>query len=340
MKSSSIFKYFLWTEPKLGMKYFFIIAFCSLLLNCGRSDKVIVTHSFDDYQATIEINNITRDFTVMQITDLHLSVIDSSELFFFTYSARMDKAYQQPNHYISGNPGTKKDHLDEILKKAKQADVDLIVLTGDIVNNPSKSSVNYLQEVLEKSGIDYLYTAGNHDWHYEGMQGTANELRDTWIIKSLLPLYQGKNPLYYAEDFAGINFVSIDNSTYQVNEQQLDFLNRELKKNLPTVLLCHIPVHTKSTGDRVNTCGNPDWGHDADKNFEVERRQRWSKSGNLSSTMQFVDVVKSAPNLIAVLAGHTHQAQVDTLQQNALQYRTNPSYSGAHRLIKFRLSGE
>ena len=321
------------------MRYFLIILFYILLLDC-RTDKIIATHSFDDYQVTIEVNNITRDFKVMHLTDLHLSIIDSSESSFFPYSARMDKAYHQPEHYLSGNPGTKKDHLDEILEKAKQADVDLIVLTGDIVNNPSKSSVNYLYKVLEKSGIDYLYTAGNHDWHYEGMPGTAVELREKWIAETLLPLYQDNDPLNYAVKYAGINFVAIDNSTYQVNTEQLDFFRNEIGKNLPTVLLCHIPIHTKSTGDRVSTCGNPSWGYNVDRNYEVERRQRWSKSGNLPSTVQFVDVVKRAPNLIAVLAGHNHRAQVDTIQQNVLQYCTKPAYSGAHRLIKFRLIGD
>ena len=36
---------------------------------------------------------------------------------------------------------------------------------------------------------------GNHDWHYEGMSGELDALRDTWINNRLHSLYQGNNPL-------------------------------------------------------------------------------------------------------------------------------------------------
>ncbi len=130
------------------------------------------------------------------------------------------------------------------------------MLTGDIVNNPSRSSKNFVYTALEDSGIEYLFISGNHDWHYEGMKGTADELRDKWANETLKPLYKGKNPLYYASVKAGINFVAIDNSTYQVSQQQLDFFKAELQKNKPTVLLCHIPIYTGLVGEKVSTCGD------------------------------------------------------------------------------------
>ena len=52
---------------------------------------------------------------------------------------------------------------------------------------------------------------------------------------------------------------------------------------------------------------------DSDRTFEVERRLRWPENGNLPSTIKFVELVKIASNLIGILTGHTHRAQVDTL---------------------------
>lgn len=298
-------------------------------------DRIRVTHDFDDYSATVQAEGITAPFTIMQITDSHISVIDSAESAFYKFSARMDKAYINPKHYLSEEQGTRMGHFLEIIQKAKESNVDLIALTGDILNNPSKSTFSFVFEALETSGIEYVYTSGNHDWHYEGMEGTADELRKQWIEKTLKPLYQGKNPLYYAQEKAGINVVVIDNSTYQINQEQLDFFKAELKHNKPTVLLCHIPMYTGIAGEKVNTCGDPKWGYDTDRNFETERRLRWPKSGNLPSTTEFVAEVNSAPNLMAVLCGHTHRAKVDTLQHNLLQYRARPAYSGAYRLVTF-----
>lgn len=320
------------------MKNLLFIVSLFFLTSCWNADRMEVSHQFGDFHATIKATGITKGFTVMQITDAHISVIDSTESAFYEFSERMDRAYINPTHYLSEEQGTRTGHFLEILQKAKEARVDLIVLTGDIVNNPSASSINFVFNALEDSGIQYLYTSGNHDWHYEGMEGTADALREKWTNENLKPLYKGENPMYYALEMSGVNFVVIDNSTYQISQRQLDFFKAELQKNKPTVLLCHIPIYTGDPGEKVNTCGDPKWGFDTDRNFETERRLRWSKRGNLPSTTKFVEQVKSAPNLIAVLCGHTHRAKVDTLQNNLLQYRARPAYSGAHRLITFEPS--
>ena len=59
---------------------------------------------------------------------------------------------------------------------------------------------------LKDTNIPYIYIAGNHDWHYEGIEGTLESLRDKWIEKRLLPLYQGNHPLMAAYDIKGIRF--------------------------------------------------------------------------------------------------------------------------------------
>lgn len=313
-----------------------LLCMCFLMAACsGTSDRIRVTHDFGDYHAMIKTTGITAPLRVMQIADSHISVIDSSESNFYEFSARMDKAYINPSHYLREEQGTRTGHFLEIIQQAKEAKVDMIVLTGDILNNPSRSSIDFVFNALEDSGIEYLYTSGNHDWHYEGMEGTPDELRAKWINEALMPLYNGQNPLYYAVEKAGVNFVAIDNSTYQINQEQLDFFKSELQKNKPTVLLCHIPIYTGKPGEKVNTCGDPQWGFDTDRGFDTERRHRWPKSGNLPSTTEFVEQVNIAPNLMAVFCGHTHRAQVDTLQTNLLQYRASASYSGAHRLVTF-----
>jgi len=43
-----------------------------------------------------------------------------------------------------------------------------------------------------------------------------------------MPLYQGKNPLMAAYDIKGIKFLAIDNSTYEINEEQLVFFYKQI----------------------------------------------------------------------------------------------------------------
>ena len=96
-------------------------------------------------------------------------------------------------------------------------------MVGDIFSFPSELAIEWVLSKLDETGIPYVYVAGNHDWHYEGMSGNLDLLRNTWINKRLLPLYQGNNPLMAAYDIKGIRFLAIDNSTYEINKDQLEF---------------------------------------------------------------------------------------------------------------------
>ena len=298
-------------------------------------------HSYSDYEATIAIKGLEKTTTALHITDSHISLADEKEKEFHSYGRRMDNAYQSVPHYETKNETTPVASFLELMKTAKNKNVDVIVLTGDIVNNPSKSSVRFVFESVQQTGIPSIYVAGNHDWHYEGMEGPASTLRQTWIDNSLLPLYSNNNPLYASNIIGGINFVTIDNSTYQVNDEQLVFYQKQAKQKWPIVLLMHIPIfHPKDADkDSVSTIGDPRWGWDIDKNYEVERRERWSKNGNLPSTVAFVECVKNSNNLAAILAGHTHRPRADTISETAVQYVAGKAADGQHRLVTLKPLG-
>ena len=210
-------------------------------------------------------------------------------------------------------------------------------MTGDIFSFPSEAAIEWVYKKLNNSGIPYLFISGNHDWHYEGMEGTLSTLRQTWIQNSLLPLYGGSNPLYASHQIGGINFVAIDNSTYQINQEQLEFFKKQISLDKPMVLLMHIPLYLPKDAERqsIATCGDPRWGWDTDKNYEIEQRERWSQEGNLPSTMKFLEMAKNSSNLAAVLVGHTHRARADKFSETAFQYVTGRSVDGQHRLIVF-----
>jgi DNA repair exonuclease SbcCD nuclease subunit len=294
-------------------------------------------HSFSDYGATVAISGLKKVTKVLHIADSHISVLDEKEENYHPYGARMDKAYQTVSHYKTGKETTAIETFLELMMMAKNQDADAIVLTGDIINNPSKSSVRFVQSSIQETGIPAIYTAGNHDWHYEGMEGSLSTLRQTWIQNSLLPLYGDSNPLYASHQIGGINFVAIDNSTYQINEEQFKFFRKQTSLGMPIVLLMHIPLYLPKDAEResIATCGDPRWGWDTDKNYEIEQRERWSQEGNLPSTMKFLEMAKNSTNLAAVLVGHTHRARADKFSETAVQYVTGRSVDGQHRLIVF-----
>lgn len=196
------------------------------------------------------------------------------------------------------------------MQLAKEQNADFIALTGDIFSFPSEAAIEWGFQKLTDTGIPFAYVAGNHDWHYEGMKGSSEKLRETWTNKRLKPMYQGNQALYAAYDINGMRFVCIDNSTYEILPEQLEFFQSQATSGIPIILMMHIPLFMPGRSMGFG-CANPDWGTKTDKNFEIERREKWRKKGHTKVTMQFYDEVFDAQNLLAILTGHIHHQSLD-----------------------------
>lgn len=255
---------------------------------------------------------ITKNFSITMLADTHLFKDDERGIPYTGFSGRMAKAYNITKHFISGEPTNPEKAFVETLYIAQQNNSALLAMIGDIFSFPSEAAVDWVREALKKSGLDYVYTAGNHDWHYEGMEGSSNTLRDTWIRKRLLTLYNNESPYAQRSEINGVIFITIDNSTYEINAEQLSLLQSCLKENKPCILLLHIPLY--APGRPVSFgCGHPEWNAANDKNFLLERRMSWPTGGHSATTMAFYNTVFSAPNLIGILAGHIHQPSIDII---------------------------
>jgi predicted MPP superfamily phosphohydrolase len=268
-----------------------------------------VSHFIGDpgeLSAIIKIPELKDSLKIMQITDSHISIADEKESDFMKYGERMHKAYMNPRkHYSLDISKTTFEYLDDLLLKAKNEKIGLLILTGDIVNFPSSASVKYVYDRLMKTGIPWLYISGNHDWHYEGMNGSLDSLRMMWINKSLLPLYTGHDPLFYSETINGINFVGIDNSTGQVNDAQVGFLKDQLKRKEPVILISHIPYNFNRKTDQPGM-------------------------------VPLIDIILSNSNkIIAILAGHIHRSSF-YFTGSLCEYTSLAAFQGASFIVNVK----
>src|SRR5690606_30872295 len=261
--------------------------------------------SSTEVEATVMVEGLAAPYTVLQVSDSHISHDGEADEAYKMYSSRMGNAYPTVVHPKTKERVAPLAGFVAMMELAKESEVDFIALTGDIVNYPSTTAVEAVREAVEATGIPYTYTAGNHDWHYEGMAGSAEELRAEWSEKGLKPLYNGGNPLYGSTVVNGLNLVTIDNSTYQVNREQLDFYRRQASRPEPIVLFMHIPLYMPTLG--TGSSGHPEWGAAVDRGYEVERRERWPESGNNPETVAFVKEVMATTRLTGIFVGHYHR---------------------------------
>lgn len=292
-----------------------------------------VCATIDQNKVSFYAEVISESLKVVHIADTHLFKDDARGIPYQQYSGRMAKAYNETTHFQTKEKTNPEEAFEQALLFAKEVNADVISLVGDIFSFPSEAAIEWVQAKLKETGIPYIYTAGNHDWHYEGMEGSLETLRDTWIEKRLLPLYQGNNPLMAAYDIKGIRFLAIDNSTYQINKAQLAFFRAQVATGIPLVLLVHIPMYAPGK-DVWFGCGNPNWGAATDPGFKVERRPKWPEAGHTETTLNFHKEVFEAPNLLGIFAGHIHRNSIEIIKGKP-QIVSDDNASGAYLDIDF-----
>lgn len=280
----------------------------------GRTDHPPRRGTFSMDGNTIRFSHpgITQPCNLLMLADTHLFRDDERGEAYTAYSKRMAKAYNQTIHYRTGTTINPEIAFVETLQIAREKDNALLAMIGDIFSFPSEAAIEWALEKLNSIDLPFVYTAGNHDWHYEGMDGSSAFLRDTWIRNRLTPLYSGRDPMMQKIEMNGVNLIIIDNSTYEISETQLAYLNNCLSEQKPAVLMLHIPLYAPGR-QLAFGCGHPQWCAQNDKNFQLERRLPWRASGHTQTTMQFHETVFNSPNLLGILAGHIHDQSIDII---------------------------
>ncbi|MFT4566677.1 MAG: hypothetical protein ACI9FN_001638, partial [Saprospiraceae bacterium] len=119
---------------------------------------------------------------------------------------------------------------------------------------------------------------------------------------------------------------------YEILPEQLAFFKSQASLKQPMVLLIHIPLY--APGRKVSYgCGHPEWNAATDKNYKIERRERWPEMGHTSTTFQFREEVFGCPNLMGILTGHIHRPTLDVIQ-GIPQLVTDANATGAYLKVK------
>lgn len=276
---------------------------------------------------------VQKPFRILVAADTHLFLDDARGEQFRQYSGRMAKAYNQTQHFLTREPTNPNACFEATLAQAKRSQVELLALVGDIFSFPSEAAIEWVQQRLQQAAVPYVYVAGNHDWHYEGMTGSLEELRATWTRQRLAPLYQGDSPLQSVREVRGIRFVSLDNSHYEILPEQLEFYRAQVRTGQPLVLLVHIPLYAPGRSVGFG-CGHPEWNATTDRNAELERRPRWPVAGHSPVTRSFHREVFATPNLLGVFAGHIHRPSLDVVN-GIPQIVTEANATGAYLDVEF-----
>lgn len=199
----------------------------------------------------------THPFVIAQLSDLHLS------------------------------PHTPKsfDNFLAVLALAKRHCPNLLILTGDLVNDGDKAIYDWLFEQLNNARLPFLCLAGNHDVTQEiGHHLPFDKRQFLPIAKD--PRLPDQHRLVLDSNGTKWQLLALNSAVAgqifgQVSQQSLDFISHHLQANLPTIIALHHPPAKVGSA--------------------------WIDAYRLQNSDQFWQTLAPFTNL-HILCGHLHQA--------------------------------
>ena len=274
---------------------------------------------------TIEIG-LEKPVKLLHITDTHLLRCDERD------NERKQKLALSRKAAFHDVNNSVEEYFKEQVAYG-QANCDMIVHTGDLIDFVSKANVDAAREIVKYD--KFFFIAGNHE--YSQYVGEAWE-DAAYRMNSYMQMGFGVGvPMFFnAVQVGGVNVVGIDNGYYLFADWQLWRLKREVEKGLPVVLAIHDPLFEQSLYDHV--MGKPGAtsagivGCDEDHLLPFSEFRAIQQRPD-EETLRMIDYIKSEPRIKLILTGHLHFSYESVLYGRLPQLITGGGYDNVAREV-------
>lgn len=189
-------------------------------------------------EETIYIEGLEGEYTFLFLTDSHVVIKDDG-------ASEQEQQYAEQRYgmFVNEEGVSSAEQFPAWIAYANEADVDAVLLGGDIIDSPSDANIKWLKEQLAGLEMPYLYVPGNHDWTYpwEYMTDYGKEN----YLPELASMMQGNTAVHSVE--AGeLLIVGVDNSANQINPDAVSGYEELLTRDKPVILINHVPYATET----------------------------------------------------------------------------------------------
>ncbi|MBR5661267.1 MAG: metallophosphoesterase [Bacteroidales bacterium] len=286
-------------------------------------------------EITVEVG-AKEPFDVMHLSDTHITFADD----------RNDERKMLLACRRSGYMGYGEHYLDEAIRYARERGM-YMMHTGDMIDFVSESNLDVT--AMHMMLADWFVSAGNHE--YSKYVGEAKE--DEAYKDDSREAVQGAFPndlTFASREINGVNFVAIDDVYYNFTERQHELMEEEMKKGLPVVMLCHVPLYTPefckseleaTNGNCAYLTGVPleiTEKFDPGKTYPAGEEWRYRKVQQRADkpTLDFIAWLKEQKQLKAILTGHMHRFFEERFSPTAIQYTVGATYNGDAQVVHFK----
>ncbi len=277
----------------------------------------------------------TTPIRALHISDTHITRVDSRD-------------NQRKKELAEGRSRVfpqAEQHFAAALRYAREKDL-MLLHTGDIIDFVSEANIDFLKETFGEG--NYFISAGNHEYSQyvgEAREDVAYKAQSYDKIQGACP----NNLTMASQVVNGVNFVALDDVYYNFTEEQRVWMEQQVQRGLPIVMLCHVPMYTPEHCRTILAGNNGLAGYMTGAPLEITETfqndpslpadQQWRNRSVQQKadkpTLDFIAWLKQQPLLKAVLCGHCHSFYEERFSPTALQYTVGACYQGFAYEIEF-----
>lgn len=284
-------------------------------------------------ETTVEIPGLTREYTLLHVTDSHLTLSYDDEL---NTDEKRSEQRERNASFTAVTGVNSADRFPYYIRYAELIGADRIAATGDIVDYASQKNVDTaFRDNLAASVIPFTYCFGNHDWSY----------RWNYVSKSArlrygdprFSEYMGGDTYYEQIEYDDFILISVDNSSdhfWKFNDDK-DALQRQQEYfekfkaaneiGKPIVLMFHVPFWSPTLEQPTKDA----WGG---RNILIGPDTDIKTYNGV--TKEMYDMISGGEtNVALMLCGHVHFNHIDMVG-SVPQIVTGDGYEGYTRVIR------
>ncbi len=197
-----------------------------------------------------------------------------------------------------------------------------IAHTGDLIDFVSERNLEEVKAFTDS--YDCFMAAGNHEFSLYVGEAKEDAAYRNLSLDKVQSVF--KNDIRFSSrKVNGINLISIDNSYYLFEEDQLNKLRFELNLDMPTILFLHTPLYSKETYDFCTDNGKslPAYLMSVPEEMMIDYSpDRFEQQKQDEVTKEAYDLITNSRNIAAIFSGHLHKDFESELSPNIKQFIT------------------
>ncbi len=285
------------------------------LMVCGAEKEE--NYTFHIVEKNINVPSVKGSYTFLYLTDSHIIKLSGKEDTQVT-----DNALPRQTAFIDNAGNCSYEKFPEWISYANEADVDMVLLGGDIMDFPSEENLACLTQNLSALNMPYVYTMGNHDWTYPWEYMTPKG-RETY--RPLFNSFTNNSPAAVITEYEELVVLSVDNSSNQIESAALAKVDEAFSLGKPVILIMHVPFSTTTLLQNASKV----WGSPVSIDIANE--------GGIypnADTLAFEEKVFAEDSpVVCILAGHVHFADEALLSDRIPQIVGDAAYKGEGLLL-------